>query len=202
MKCNLVAAAALAVPLFAAGLVVAACGTYQGASPAGADSSVPVETATIAASTIPTTTESVTEPTPLTADPEPEEGGYFGYIKSVDLGAKPATLTFDLAIHLGGEEANREAERRGYETPVSNDYFIVNDDPKLWTLPLADDLELRILDWSNCCAAHFAGDLVEFAASFQREHPLRDGNYKGATSAYDLTVRDGVVVAVHERYFP
>ena len=143
----------------------------------------------------------MTEPAFSTPE-EPEDGRNFGYIKSVDLGPKPATLTFDPAIHLGGEEANREAERRGYETPVSNDYFIVNDDPKLWTLPLADDLELRMLDWSNCCAAYFAGDLEQFAAALQREHPLLDSNYRGASSAYDLVMRDGVVVAVREHYFP
>jgi hypothetical protein len=203
MNRHLVAAAALPLPLIAAAVVFAACGTSQGTSSAGAVSGVlSEETATNAAPTTPTTTESVTEPISSTPEPELEDGQHFGYIKSVDLDPKPATLTFDLAYHLVGEEANREAERRGYETPVPNDYFIVNDNPKLRTLPLSDDLELRLLDWNHCCATFFAGDLELFAASFQQQQPLIGGNYRGSSSAYDLIVRDGVVVAVDERYFP
>jgi hypothetical protein len=201
MNRHLIAAGALALPLIAA-VALAACGTSQGASSTGAVPSVQTETATTAAPTMPTTTESVTEPTPSTPEPELEDGRHFGYIKSVDLAPKPATLAFDLAYHLIGEEANREAERRGYETPVPNDYFIVNDNPKLRTLPLSDDLELRLLDWNHCCETFFAGDLEQFAASFQREHPLVDSHYRGALSAYEILVRNGVVVAVDERYFP
>lgn len=195
-------AAALALPLIAAAVVFAGCGTSQGASSAVAVSSLPAQPASAASTTMPTITESETEPTPSTPKQELEDGRHFGYIKSVDLGPKPATLTFDLAYDLVGAEANREAERRGYETPVPNDYFIVNDNPKLRTLPLSDDLELRLLDWKHCCATFFAGDLERFAASFRRKNPLVGSNYRGASSAYELMVRDGVVVSVDEHYLP
>jgi hypothetical protein len=200
---HLIAAAALALPLIAAAAVFAACGTSQGASSAGAMPSVPAEeTATAADPMMPTTTASVTEPIPPTPESELEDGRHFGYIKSVDLDPQPATLTFDLAYPLAGEEANREAERRGNETPVPNDYFIVNDNPNLRTLPLSDELELRLLDWNHCCATFFAGDFKVFAATFDREHPPVGSKYRGPSSAYELMVRDGVVVAVDERYFP
>lgn len=195
-----VLAVALAFPLAAAAIVFAACGSQE-AGPAGSAASVAEETTTIAVPTAPTTTESPTEPIPTTPEPALEDGRHFGYIKSVDLGPTPATLTFDLAYHLGGEEANREAERRGFETPVPNDYFIVNDNPLLRTLPLADDVQLRLLDWTHCCDTFFSGDLERFAASFERKKYPYD-NYKGTFSAYWLTVEDGLVVRVDEQYFP
>jgi hypothetical protein len=196
-------AAALTLPLVAAAIVLTACAASQGASSADAVPSLPAEeTATPASAPIPTTTDAAVAPTVSTPAPELEDGRHFGYLTSVDLGPKPASLTFDLAYHLVGEEANREAERRGYETPVPNDYFIVNDNPRLRTLPLSDDLELRLLDWKHCCATFFAGDLERFAASFDRKNPPAGSNYKGASTAYDLNVRDGLVVAIEEHYLP
>lgn len=193
--------AAAALPVIATAIAFAACGGSQGASSAGPAPTVPVQTATTPVPTAPSTTASTTEPAPPAPKPELEDGRHFGYVKSVDLGPKPATIEFDLAYLLTGKEANREAAKRGYPTPVDNDYFVVNDNPKLRTLPLSDDLELRLLDWKHCCDTFFAGDLGRFAASFEREkYPA--GNYKGRFSAYTLTVEDGVVVEIDEHYFP
>jgi hypothetical protein len=192
----------VAVALIAAGIVFAACGSSQGASSVGPAPTVPAATTTSPAPAA-STAASTTEPAPPTPTPKPEleDGRHFGYVKSVDLGPKPATLVFDLAYLLKGEEANREAAKRGYRTPVDNDYFIVNDNPRLRTLPLSDDLELRLLDWKHCCETFFAGDLARFAASFERKKdPV--GNYRGKFSAYELTVEDGVVVRIDEHFFP
>ena len=185
----------LALPAVAAAVLLTACGGESGPSSAGAAPTVPVETATTPAPT--------TAPTTTAAAPKPEleDGRHFGYIKSVDLAPSPAMLTFDLAYLLTGDEANEEAARRGYPTPVDNDYFIVNDNPKVRTLALADDAKLRLLDWKQCCGTFFDGDLGRFAASFERtKYPA--GNYKGTFSAYELTVENGLVVRIDEHFFP
>ena len=192
-----VAAAAIALPAIGVAIAFA---LYDGSSQASSAGPAP----TVAESRTSQVTETAFATTPETttsATPELEDGRHFGYIKSVDLVPAPATLTFDLAYLLTGDEANEEAARRGYPTPVDNDYLIVNDNPRLRTLALADDVELRLLDWRHCCQTFFPGDLGRFAAAFERKkYPM--GNYKGKFSAYELTVSDGVVVALDERFFP
>ena len=42
-------------------------------------------------------------------------------------------MTFDLAYFLTGDAANQAAAEHGDETPVPNDYYIVNDNPSLRT---------------------------------------------------------------------
>jgi hypothetical protein len=202
MNRYVIAAAAIAIPAFGAALAFALYDGSNEASSAGPVPSVTETSPTEPAETTATTTEATSSDVPATIPkPELEDGRHFGYIKSVDLGRSPATLEFDLAYLLTGDEANEEAARRGYPTPVDNDYFIVNDNPKLRTLQLANDVDLRLLDWTHCCETFFAGDLPRFAASFERKkYPA--GNYKGKFSAYELTVRDGVVVAIDEHFFP
>jgi hypothetical protein len=197
-------AAAAALPVVATAIAFAACGGTQGASSAGQVPNVTVETLTTkpaaATETLPMETLP-TEAVPTTPAAELEDGQHFGYIKSVDLGASPPTLVFDLAYLLTGEEANEEAAKRGYPTPVDNDYFIVNDNPRLRTLALAGDVRLRLLDREHCCDTFFDGDLERFAAAFRRtSYP--PGNYLGKFTAYELTVEDGVVVEIDEHYFP
>jgi len=113
--------------------------------------------------------------------PALEDGRHFGYIKSAQLTAQPQFIVFDLAYLLTGDEANQAAADRGLETPVPNDYFIVNDNPRLRALPPAPALL--------------------FQESFdQKKYP--PGNYKGKFSGYWLTVKGGAVTKVEEQYFP
>jgi hypothetical protein len=62
-----------------------------------------------------------------------------------------ATLTFDLAEFLTGEAAAQAAAEHGDESPPPNDYYIVNDNPKLRTMPIAPDATIQAIDWTNCC---------------------------------------------------
>jgi hypothetical protein len=130
-----------------------------------------------------------------------EDGRHFGYIQSAQLTAQPRVIVFDLAYLLSGDEANQAAADRGMEMPVPNDYFIVNDNPRLRQLPAAPGLRILLLDWTNCCETMFRADPQLFQESFdQKKYPA--GNYKGTFSGYWLTVKGGTVTKVEEQYFP
>jgi hypothetical protein len=97
-------------------------------------------------STSPTTTASPTIAPPL------EDGRHFGMITDAEQDHGGASLlVFDLAYFLTGEEANQEAAADGVQTPVPNDYYIVNDNPRLRRLPLAAEVDVRYIPQDRCC---------------------------------------------------
>lgn len=193
---------------FAAVVLLAACGGNDTTSggptgPTGASGPTAITGATADS---PTGATAATGPTGAAPDPslapELEDGEHFGYVQVVDPDA--GTLILDLAYFLTGDEANREAEERGLETPVPNDYFIVNDNPRLRTLTLAPDLELALLDWERCCDTFIEGDLTAFAEAIDAGEPITvDGHlYYGGLSPYWLTVEGGVVTRIEEQFLP
>ena len=140
---------------------------------------------------------------PLPApSPELEDGHHFGFIRSID--PEGATLVLDLAYFLTGEEANQASEEHGGENPVPNDYYIVNDNPKLRTLALSPDLEIDLLDWDHCCDQFFRADLDDFATAMAaNDITTIDGRlYYGSVSPYWLDVEGGVVTRIQEQYLP
>jgi hypothetical protein len=184
-------------------LLAVACG--EPASEGGSSPSAPTSPAPPSETTSPTVepTEtqsptSVPSPTPsITA--ELEDGRHFGYIASID--PTQGTMVFDLASFLTGDAANEAAAEHGDETPVPNDYYIVNDNPRLRTLALAPDVELWLIDWGSCCEPVRA-EMEPFVDSFETTDHRWDAMYQGAESQYWVTVEDGVVVTIEEQYLP
>jgi hypothetical protein len=182
--------------LCTAAVLLSACGGDEQAAPTAPVANEP-PTTTAAAETEPATT-STPKPKPK---PALEDGRHFGYLKAARVTAEPREVELDLAYFLTGEEANAEAEERGLETPVPNDYLIVNDNPKLRTLPVAEDVVIDLLDWTNCCETRFVGDPARFETSFTAENPP-SGRYRGRFTAYWLTVENGEVTTIEEQYLP
>jgi hypothetical protein len=197
MKRYVVVVAAVTLPIVATALMFALLGGPDGASSAGAVPRVDV-----------TTTSPLGEPTastvaaaPAPSSPKLEDGRHFGFIRSVDLTTSPETISFDLAYRLDGEEANQAAAERGYETPVANDYFIVNDNPKLRTVPLSVDAEILLVDWNRCCDDFVTVDPQSFQASFG--HPKYSSLHpQGEFTQYWVNVAGGIVVKIEEQYRP
>jgi Tat protein translocase TatB subunit len=99
------------------------------------------------------------------------------------------------------EEANQAAAERGYPTPVDNDYFVVNDNPKLRTVPLSPDAEILLVDWNWCCEDFVTVDPQGFQASFG--HPEYSSLHpQGEYSQYWVRVAGGIVVKIEEQYRP
>jgi hypothetical protein len=130
-----------------------------------------------------------------------QDGRHFGYVRAVDVDAE--TIEFDLAYFLSGKEANAAYHAAGGTGPVPNDYFVVNDNPRLRALPLAPDAHLRLLDWNHCCETFFDGDLALFAQAIEEQRDVTDGGllYRGQ-SQWWITVENGVVTEIEEQYTP
>ena len=132
-----------------------------------------------------------------------EDGRHFGYVMSVDVGER--TIVFDLAIWLSGEEADRAYQEATGETGhVPNDYYVVNDNPRLRTLTLAPDVRVRLLDWNECCDTFFDADLGVWAQAIATNEHIDDGGHEYSNNSRQvwITVRDGVVTLVEEQYSP
>lgn len=175
--------------LVAAALSFAACGS-NGGEPApspsvgGAATPAPPETSTPGA-----------EPPPL------PDGRSFGYIKAVD--ASQRTLTFDLAQLLVGQKAIDAAVMDGAiqaGESLDNDYYIRNESPKLRTLRYVEDVEIRLVNWPDCCDKPIDGDLGAFVAAFSPAG--KNDLYRGPDSQYALVVEGGGVVRIKEQYLP
>lgn len=154
------------------------------------------------ATTGPTGTTGATGSPSPSVVPELEDGRHFGFIQSVDPDA--GTMAFDLAYWLTGEEAAEAAAEHGDEVPPPNDYYVVNDNPKLRTLQLADDARILLLDWDRCCDETIEPDLELFADVISQGGFVKvDGQlYYGTDGSYWLTVNGGVVERIEEQYRP
>jgi hypothetical protein len=208
MKRHTAIAVAVTLPVVGVAIAVALWGA-NGASSAGPTPGAEGSGASASEKALPPTahtgmasspSQSLSESTSATPSSELEDGRHFGYIESINLETLPGTVVFDLAYFLTGEDANQAAAEDGYERPVPNDYYIINDNPRLRTLVVSPDVTIRLVDWGHSSGL-FSADPGRFQHSFALDdYPL--GTYKGKFSPYWLTLKDGVVVTIEEQYRP
>jgi hypothetical protein len=135
---------------------------------------------------------------------KPAASEQFGYIRSVSTAGPTATLAFDAAEFLVGDEAQRAAEEDGAVPrgePVPNDYYVRNPDKSTKTLRVAADAEITARR-CHLCRDGQPGTVDDFLASFMRTAQGYADPYRGAKSQYWLTIDDGTVVAIDEQYVP
>jgi hypothetical protein len=125
------------------------------------------------------------------------DGRHFVRVKQVvELGAGRA-VRFDLAYFLEDEAAEEAAAEHGDE--AVNGYYIVNDNPKLRTAPIAPDAKVRYISMARCCNS-VKGDLDAWADSVngmvQSDYPPPDSTW------WWFTVRGGRVTAIDQQYLP
>jgi hypothetical protein len=107
------------------------------------------------------------------------DGWWYGYLD----GPVGTDLTFDLACYYIGAAAEAEAASRGDE--VNDDYYVVNDNPLLRTVPVADETTASCVD--------LASDLEEVACT--------PADVAGPWAVW-LRVQDGEVNRIWEQYAP
>jgi hypothetical protein len=173
-------------------LTAAAC-TSNSSTAAGTDSPT-TQPSTASPSLEPTPSESGSPSPSPTPEPVIEDGRHFVFVKK----ASDGSMTFDLAEFYTGDAANEIAGERGDEVPVPNDVYIVNDNPKLRTVPVADDAKIHVLKWSVCCDVIVTLTYDKFAGYVA--HPTDD--FHGTSSPYWIRVQGGEIVKIDEQYLP
>ena len=143
----IVGAIVLALLSIGAGALIALSSDDERAQPT-IPSSTPSQTSEPSGSSQPSA--SVTPAPSGSESPILEDGRYFVYVKRASvMDNGKVRIRFDLAYFYQGKRAQREAAERGDE--VVNDYYIVNDNPRLRTMPLADEVEVEYIPDSQCC---------------------------------------------------
>lgn len=125
------------------------------------------------------------------------DGRHFVQVEQVvDLGGGRA-VRVDLAYFLVDEAAEEAAADHGDE--VFNGYYIVNDNPKLRTVPIASDAKVTYISMARCCDS-VKGDLDAWADSMNGTVP---SDYPPADSTWWwFTVHAGRVTAIDQQYLP
>jgi hypothetical protein len=196
-------AVVIAFLLFGIGYLLGTGRNDEQATPAN---TTPVET-TPAPSTESVTPTSSAPPTPsATTTTEPAgndlpDGTYFVQLEDIQGGEEgPLLLQFDLAYFLTGAEANQAADDRGYETPVPNDFFIVNDNPRLRSMPLEGVYSVKYIPQSSGAStpvkAHTSQFLEWMGNANQTDFPAKD------TSFWWITIENGSVTKIRQQYLP
>jgi hypothetical protein len=109
------------------------------------------------------------------------------------------TLVADYAQFLTGSAAAAAATAHGDESPPPNDYYIVNDNPKLRTFKLASSVEITVLGWSG-------GDATAkkkiTPAQFAGVMPPASTDAQYAEAAYWITITGSEITKVEQIYLP
>jgi hypothetical protein len=137
-------------------------------------------------------------PAPSGSDsPVLEDGHHFVYVRTATPSESGKTkVRFDLAYFLTGAKAEAAAADHGDE--VVDGYYIVNDNPRLRTLPLADDVEVEYIPESNCCELQ-PGNVDAWVEAVLATNPT---DYAGTNVPWWFTVEGGEITRIEQQYLP
>ena len=121
----------------------------------------------------------------------------FGFIRSWYAKTGTIYLRFDRAVLLTGEAADDASAAHGGESPVPNDFYIQNDNPRLRDLAIVDQAKVigsQQLTGSPGPNPSNLKALLTF---------VHKGGSRVAATPFHLTYNDnGLVVRVQEQYLP
>lgn len=161
-----------------------------------AETTTPKPSATPMQTPEPSESSQTPEPS-LSGSPVLEDGRHFVYVESATQRENgTTTVRFDLAYFYRGDRADQEAAERGDE--VVNDYYIVNDNPRLRTLPLADDVEVEYIPESFCCELR-PGSIDAWLEAVLETNPT---DYGGKDVPWWFTVEGGDITLIEQQYLP
>lgn len=112
---------------------------------------------------------------------------------------KTPYITVDYAQLLEGEEAAAAATAHGSESPPPNDFFIVNDNPKLRDLPVDPKITVKVITKPG--GMEMQGYNMPFGEWYDVLIGMSSENFV-KDMPYWITLKDGVVVAISEQYLP
>jgi hypothetical protein len=126
------------------------------------------------------------------------DGRHAAYLTGLDVGKR--TLTFDKIDFLTGEAAKKAylKENPGETDGPPNDYMIVNDNPLLRTLPIADAATITIVDLTSGALKSKETTLGALPAYFASEK----GGKQLWHDPFWLTVKRGQITRIEEQFLP
>lgn len=138
-----------------------------------------------------------TAPPPTTGESVIEDGRHPVYLTAIDVAGR--TVEFDLIQWLTGEEARDAWTAENPDMPgyPPNDYFVVNDNPRLRVLPVSSDVPVTVLEHGWDPASVTFEDLPAFMA----EDLFPEDGFLWHNPFW-LTVSDGTVTVIEEQYTP
>ena len=126
-----------------------------------------------------------------------EDGHHFVFVKeAVVFPDGTRKVRFDLAYFLTGDEGEEAAADHGDE--FVNGYYIVNDNDRLRSLPLAEDVEVEYIPVDQCCELQ-PGDIDAWLESINETNPT---DYGGTDVPWWLTVEGGQITRIEQQYLP
>ena len=151
----------------------------------------------------PTSTPTPTQPTsrpasrPAASPATPNPGSDFGFIRSWTAKTGTFYLRFDRAVLLTGEAADDASAAHGGESPVPNDYYIQNDNPRLREVVIGDQATV-------IGSQHLTGSPGPNPSSLKALLTfVHNGGPLVAHTPFHLTYDDnGFVTQVREQYLP
>ena len=149
----------------------------------------------VATTSKPATAQPATRPAASSATTS--SGTDFGFIRSWT--AKPGAfyLRFDRAVLLTGKAADDASAAHGGESPVPNDYYIQNDNPRLRDLAIANQITVI---GSQQLTGSPGPKPISLKALLTYVH---NGGPQLAATPFHLTYNaNGLVVRVQEQYVP
>jgi hypothetical protein len=136
------------------------------------------------------------------ASPVLQDGRHPVFLTGLD--ASGRAVTFDLIQFLTGDEAKKAWLKLHPDQPdgPDNDYFIVNDNPRLRTLPIADPVQIMVLDLGSPSGVTSVSITLDaLPAHLAKEKPAA-GDKRLSYNPYWLTVAGGQVTRVEEQFVP
>jgi hypothetical protein len=140
-------------------------------------------------------------------EPDPnalEDGRHAVYLTDIDTSAP--TLQFDVVQWLTGHAADQYVEDNPDEYPgmyeeeggYPYDALVVNENPKLRTLPVADGAQAQVLQTAD---GQYSAHSIPFAElpDYFSLHSMHNGEQL-SYSVFWLTVRDGEIVSLEEQF--
>jgi hypothetical protein len=143
----------------------------------------------------PTTAQPASRPaaSPTTAS----RGSDFGFIRSWTAKTGTFYLRFDRAVLLTGKAADDASAAHGGESPVPNDYYIQNDNPRLREVAIADQAKVIGSQQLTGSPGPNPSNLKALLTFVHNGGPL------AAATPFHLTYNaNGLVVRVQEQYVP
>ncbi len=122
----------------------------------------------------------------------------FTFVDDVRREGGNIVVVLDYAQMLSGEEAARAAEEAGDESPPPNDYYIVNENPRLRTFTIPADADVTLTTTHDGLTGDpYTITADEWATMFIDDDPpaIRD-------VPYWATVRGDTILEIEEQYLP